>query len=72
MQFSKIKILFPDLIIDQEKKDVFIALLKKNNILYTLRTVPNVVGYDVIWDHKDNEIIEEIKFEFFRQIAKNN
>ncbi len=56
------------LFLNKEKKDLFITLLQEQNIPYILRTVPNVIGYDVIWDYENNNLVEKQKLIFFNQI----
>ncbi|MBU0967078.1 MAG: hypothetical protein KKA54_11945 [Proteobacteria bacterium] len=60
------------LFLDKEKKDIFVNLLRANNIPYILRTVPDVIGYDVIWDYADNDKAELLKLQFFKKILLMN
>ncbi|MBU4262939.1 MAG: hypothetical protein KKC76_13870 [Proteobacteria bacterium] len=60
------------LFLDKEKKDIFINLLRANNIPFVLRTVPNIIGYDVIWDYADNDKVELLKLQFFKKILLMN
>ena len=45
--------------------DLFAQLLEKHQIPYTTRTIPNVIGYGIIWDKENNENVEKIELEFF-------
>lgn len=64
---SKPRIFF----INKENCDFFTNSLEQNNTPFLLRTVPNIKGYDVIWDYKYNDKVEVLKLELFKEVIKN-
>lgn len=62
---------YPHMIfINDTYADMFKSLMRKNNVAYEERTVPNVVGCDIIWKKEDDSRVDEIQFQFYRKILE--
>ena len=48
--------------------ELFVQLLKEQNIPYIEKTIPDVIGYGIMWDKEHNEKVEKIKLDFFSKV----
>jgi hypothetical protein len=58
--------------LNKEYADLFMTLLRENDIPFLCRTKPNMIGYDIVWNYIDNLKVEKSKLKFFNYVIKSN